>query len=859
MSPVAGQRLGPYEIISPLGAGGMGEVWRARDTRLDRSVAIKMLPADLAANVQLRARFEREARSISQLSHPNICSLFDVGDDYLVMELLDGESLADRLTRGPLPIEQALRIGIDVASALQCAHRSGIVHRDLKPGNVMLTKSGTKLLDFGLAKASTESSPGAMTTSATQQLPLTEEGTIVGTYYYMSPEQLTGGSVDARSDIFALGSLLYEMVAGRRPFEGKTKTSVIASILDRDPTPLSEINHAAPPPLGRVVALCLAKDPDDRWQSAHDVGLELSALRDGSGVLAMTAAHPRRRLLRALGSAAAIVIAVIAGFLAARRVTPARTPVHLALIPPVGRTIAEFVLSPRGGLAAVIASDTEHFQSLWVQDLVTGKTRPVENTNGARQPFFSPDGTWIGFQRDSSLYKVLANNGSPVLVRADLGFMAGGSWGPDNTILVALDDQRGVNRVSAFGGPLTRVSTVDARNRETRHMWPSFLPDGKHFLYLADADAGEDHFICVGSLDGKEAPKRLFAAVSNAIYAGGSLIYGKTRTLLSQPFDLKRMEVTGEPHIISDMLADTDFHHYVFSADAFGAIGFSTFDPRSRLHLVDRGGKELGVFGEPADWVSVSWSPDGRHALMERVDVEPRDAKLWLADLTLRTFGDFSGVPSLGGFWSPDSTQVLYQAVQPGGGLVSAIRGVDGSGMRKLPTVPTGGFVSSWIGDWVAMEVSSQSNPADVEVVSISSGKRIPVATTPAWENDAAISPDGRWIAYAADGRIIIQPLPPTGAEITLSSVLGVHPLWRADGKEIYFVTEKGIMAVPIEAGGTSIQPGTPTLLVGVMLKPFKNRAPYAVAPDGQRFLLNVQDSYERPAHVILDWAPVFR
>jgi Tol biopolymer transport system component len=853
MSPAAGQRLGPYEIVAPLGAGGMGEVWRARDTRLDRSVAIKMLPAALAGNAQLRARFEREARSISQLAHPNICSLYDVGDNYLVMELIDGESLAGRLARGPLPVDQALRIGIEISSALQCAHRSGIVHRDLKPGNVMLSKSGAKLLDFGLAKPLSDASMRPVSTSATQQQPLTEEGMIVGTYYYMSPEQLTGGVVDARSDIFALGALLYEMVAGRRAFEGKTKTSVIASILDRDPPALTEVNPEAPPPLARVVASCLAKDPDDRWQSAHDVGLELKTLRDGvSSASAAAAMSPRRRLFRAAAIGTVVALAAAGGFFASRRFTPVRASMHLGVVPPPGKAIIDFTLSPRGDLAVLAAFSSDH-ESLWIYDLSTGKSREIENTVNGTEPFWSPDGHWIAFLKEDSLYKVAANGGAPLLIYDRIGFMFGGTWAADDTILLGLDGKRGIMRLAASGGALTPITRVDPSHRETGHMWPVFLPDGRHFLYLADADAAEDHELCVGSLDSREPARRLLSVMSNADYADGYLLYGKARTLMAQPFDPDSLQLSGEPRVISDQLADTDFHHYVFSAARGGAIGFSTFDPRSRLHLTDRTGKELAAFGDPADWVSVTWSPDARYAMLERVEAERRGGKLWLADLTRRSFNEFTESPAYGGLWSPDSTQVLYASSLPPVDT-TFVRKIDGSQARQIPTVKTSGFISTWVGDWVAVEAPGKSNPADVDAISMSDGKHVTIANSPLWENDAAFSADGRWIAYNMASKIVVQPFPPTGATFTVSSTFGSHPRWRRDGKELYYAADTGVLAVPIEVKGTSIEAGTPQLLFSVILKSFKNRPPYDVSPDGQRFLLNIQDSYERPAHVILDW-----
>ncbi|MGA8809785.1 MAG: protein kinase [Thermoanaerobaculia bacterium] len=846
MSPVAGQRLGPYEIVAPIGAGGMGEVWKARDTRLDRSVAIKMLPEELAANAQLRLRFEREAKAIAQLAHPNICPLYDVGDDYLVMELLDGESLADRLTRGPLSPDQVLRFGIEIASALHCAHRGGIVHRDLKPGNVMLTRSGAKLLDFGLAKSFVSGihAGDATTAMATQARPLTEEGMIVGTYYYMSPEQLTGGVVDHRSDIFAFGAVLYEMVTGRRAFEGKTRTSVVASILGRDPEPLTAVNADAPPPLERIVAACMARDPDDRWQSAHDVGLELKAVRDAVPARPETA---QRSAFRWLTVAAIAVVAAAIGFAAARRIAPKSASAHLNIAAPPGMKIRDFVLSPRGNAAAMI---TEEKHSLWLRDLGAATAREVEHSDGAYLPFWSPDGRWVAFFTDNALYKVPAAGGSPVLIHDGLGFVDGGSWGADDAIIFADDVTGNILRVSASGGALTIICPPDRKQHSIGNIWPSFLPDGRHFLYLNDAVDPKEHWIRIGSLDPKEKSTPLVQAESNAVYAGGYLLFVKSRTLMAQPFDPDRRAVEGEAQAVADNIADTDFHHYVFSATD-RIVSFSTFDPRSRLHLFDRGGRETAVFGTPADWTYVAWSPDGRHVAMNRVDADRRNDQIWIADLVRGTFDHLETQQSrvYSGVWSGDGSELLYSTDS---GFFR--KRIDGSGERRIETVAGRSYASSWRDDWLAVEVTAKTNPADVEVVSITTGQRIPIATTPAWENDGALSPDRRWIAYQADGRVVVKPLPPTGAQFTIVSSRAEHPRWRGDARELYYLSDKGIFAVPIEEKGNAIEAGAPQLLVNVAVKEYKNRPNYDVSPDGQRFLVNVQDSYEQPVHVILDW-----
>jgi len=861
MSPVAGQRLGPYEILARIGAGGIGEVWRARDTRLDRSVAIKMLPAEMAASAQLRARFDREARSISQLSHPNICSLFDVGDDYLVMELLEGESLADRLTRGPLPLDQALRVGIEIASALDCAHRSGIVHRDLKPGNVTLTRAGAKLLDFGLAKAlgGDEVSPDPATAAATAQHPLTEEGTIIGTYQYMSPEQLTGGAVDHRSDIFALGALLYEMITGRRAFDGKSKSSVIASILDRDPPPLTQVNPEAPPPLERVVAACLAKDPNERWQNAHDVGLELKALRDG--VSAATAAAPLSRKRRMARSAAVVVLiaaAVVAGFIAARRLEPKPAARHFGLVLPPNTLPFDVALSPDGSAVAYFGF-RGNARPLLVHSFADDAPRVVYGGPG-RSPFWSPDGRWIAYFSDRELFKIAVGGGEPIEICTVPGSPRGGSWGGDDTIIFGVGADA-IFRVSASGGLPSRLTAIDTRAGEVHHVWPSFLPDGKHFLYLADATTAEQQFMFVGSLDPAEPKRRLLNVMSNGRFAGGYLFFVRAGTLMAQPFDAGALKLSGTARAVAAGVADNDFLYHDFSVSDGGMLAFASSDTRSRLHLFDRSGKELGSFGEAADWASVEWSPDGRSALSERLGLDRFAGNLWMFDLARGTVALFTteGKYNADPVWSSDGSQVLFVSVRDDShSRELVIKRTDGAGGERV-VGPFRGFVTSWNGDWLTIETSTQSTNADAEVMSLTTGKRVPIARTALWENGARLSPDGKLIVYDSGGELMIQPFPPTGARVPLAS--GIDARWRSDSREIaYFDFQASrLMTVPIAANGTAIEVGTPQPLFAVAPKNFKNRPNFAASPDLQRFLVNIPESNERPLHVITNWASMLR
>jgi hypothetical protein len=536
MTLTPGQRLGPYEILAPLGAGGMGEVWRAHDTRLDRGVAIKVLPAEFAQNAQLKARFEREAKAISQLNHPNICTLYDVGrengTDYLVMELVEGETLADRLARGPLPVGDVLRFGVQIAEALDRAHSAGIVHRDLKPGNIMIARGCAKLLDFGLAK-----SGSALTISAeeaTVQKSLTQEGTIVGTFQYMSPEQLEGAGVDHRTDIFALGAVLYEMVTGHRAFEGKNKTSLIASIVGSEPKAISSVQPLAPAALEHVVKKCLVKERDDRWQSARDIAGELQWIAESRS--AESVKTPARLRARPWMLAAVVVvtaaIAAAATMLVLTRNRHADPPMVLSLAAPPHAPYEFFsqtALSPDGTTVAFIAWSAAG-RSLWLRDLAQRDARPLPDTAGAVAPFWSPDGQSIGFFADGKLKRIAAAGGPPQTICAAAEGL-GGAWSR-NGVIVFGSGENPLYRVDAGGGT-PRMFTRLAPGEEG-HRWPSFLPDGDHFIFLGDAPRTENHHIKLGSLrDGSS--RDLFQAVTNAQFVEpGYILFVRAGALLAQ-------------------------------------------------------------------------------------------------------------------------------------------------------------------------------------------------------------------------------------------------------------------------------------------------------------------------------------
>src|SRR6266550_4507737 len=568
MAVAAGTRLGPYEILAPIGAGGMGEVWRGRDTRLERSVAIKILTVDFAENEQFAQRFEREAKTISQLSHPNICTLYDVGENYLVMELLDGESLADRLAKGALPLDQVLRYGVQIADALDKAHRAGIVHRDLKPGNIMITKSGAKLLDFGLAKSGP--TPALAAVDLTERKPLTAEGTIVGTFQYMAPEQLEGQPADARTDIFAFGTVLYEMATGKRAFEGKTRTSLIAAIVSGEPKPMSQLQPLAPLAFENVVRKCIAKNPDDRWQCAADLKWELLRIQKAPE----TKSPARTSRVAWAVAIAALAAAALLAALAFRPAKPQR-PIRFTVTAPPGWTYAVNynvgppAVSPDGHYITFPATeDATGRVMLWVRDLGATELRALPGTDGGGFPFWSPDSKSIAFFAGGYLKRVELGGGSPQTL-CSVTFGRGGSWSQKNEILFAPSGNSSLLRVNASGGTPQPVTRLDATRGEVSNRWPLFLPDGNHFLYLirTPSTAGTGENIHVASLDAPN-PRPLLTVSSNVIYVEpGDLLYMRDRTLVMQRFNTRTLGLEGDPRVVTP----EPMHYHASGFGLFGA------------------------------------------------------------------------------------------------------------------------------------------------------------------------------------------------------------------------------------------------------------------------------------------------
>ena len=807
MGLAPGSRLGAYEILAPLGSGGMGEVFRARDTRLERSVAIKVLNSGLVAGAELKARFEREARAISQLNHPHICTLYDIGcdngSDFLVMEYLEGETLAQRLAKGALPIDQVLKIGIEIADALDRAHRAGIVHRDLKPGNIMLTKSGSKLLDFGLAKpvamgasAGNGSAPllsAAMTVTSPspQNSPLTQQGMLIGTVQYMSPEQIQGLEADARSDIFAFGAVLYEMVSGKRPFEGKSQIKVASAILEDEPTPVRTSRGTIPAALEQLITRMLAKDREQRWQCAADVSSTLALISAQRMETPEAEAAPVWRQALPWAMAAVMLVALIAlsfrrpGVLEARRVVS-------FLVPPGDLTFditsdrgAPPVLSPDGTKLVFGAGG-----KLWLRELDQDGARELEDTQGVSFPFWSPDSRSIGLFQAGKLRTMDIQGGAPSTV-CDADNPRGGSWSSAGFILFAPNIQSPIMKVSVSGG--TPVAVIALKpGIETTHRFPQVLPDGKHFLYFAANHRDimqEGTGVFVASVDGGE-PVSLLHVASSALFANGKVMFVRGTTLLAQDFDLQHLRLNGDPMAVAyNVDTDVGIWRPLVSVSENGVMVYRSGE--SGKHMLQwynsAGQPETGVIKDTVSTTALS--PSGRR-LAETI--EPQ-ASLWVADLNAITRIKLSD-KALSPVWSPDERQVAYAHFENAGLAQMTVKNSDGTGGERIVfPEPVWQAPTDWSPDGKYI-LYNRGDPASSHIwaVAVAAGsKPVPVVQTQAWDRDGHFSPDGKWIVFVsrASGadEIYITPFPGPGPTQQVSRTEGDGPRWSPDGKWIYF------------------------------------------------------------------------
>ncbi|MDQ5858350.1 MAG: protein kinase [Acidobacteriota bacterium] len=880
-----GSRLGPYEVVAPIGAGGMGEVYRARDTRLDRDVAVKVLPPHLSASEEGRQRFEREARTISQLSHPHICALYDVGrdgeTDYLVMELLEGETLSDRLAKGALPTDAVLRFGIEIADALDKAHRQGIVHRDLKPGNVMLTRSGVKLLDFGLAKAIAPlNRDSGLTTTPTlvgsASPNLTQEGSILGTFQYMAPEQLEGKEADARTDIFAFGAVLYEMATGRKAFAGSSQASLISNIMKEEPAPISTIQPMTPPALDRVVRTCLAKDPEDRFQTAHDAKLQIQWVAEGGSQAGAPAVVTARRKSRERLAWAVATVAVLAAALAAfgylRRAPAEARPMRSSLLPPektsfdfAAANIGSLSISPDGRRVTFVAKGEDGKSLLWLRSLEELTARPLAGTEGANWPFWSPDSRFVAFFADKKLKKIDVA-GAPPLTLCDAPNGRSGSWSRDDVILFSPDSITTIHRVSAGGGAATPVTKLDESRSETTHRWATFLPDGRHFLYMAGTHAAgtksEANAIYLAELGSNER-KLLLQARSNVVYASGHLLYVLERTLLAHPFDAKRLRLTGNPVPVADtVLYGAGFFRAAFSASDDGVLvyGAGSADSRTRLQWHDRAGKPAGEpVGEPAEYESIAISPDGGRVATTITDPGTGTPDVWLFDLSrgVKTRLTFGPTPSGFPIWSPDGARIAYTRVEKQLQMGIFVKSSSGAGGEEALLHADGqAGAASWSSDgrFLALDLfrAGTTTQSDIWILPLfGDRKAYAFLATAADETGPHFSPDGRWLLYASDesGRdeVYVAPFPGPGGKWQVSTGGALGGEWVKGGREIFYITEDGAaMSVEVKADASGFEAGVPKLL-------FRSTSTQGdLTADGERFLLAVRPDGAQSSSVML-------
>jgi len=888
MTLSAGARLGPYEIVAPIGAGGMGEVYKARDTRLNRVVAVKVLPPRVASRPEWRQRFEREARAVSSLNHAHICTLHDIGEQegihFLVMEFLDGETLSSRLARGRLPADQVLRYGIEMADALAQAHRQGVFHRDLKPGNIMLTRGGSKLLDFGLAKlrAPEGGPPGVAGLSSlpTESDPLTQQGTLLGTMQYMSPEQLQGKEADGRSDLFAFGAVLFEMAAGKRAFRAESPASLIAAILSAEPLEIpGEEMGAVAPGLDRVVKGCLVKDPEERWQSAHDVWIELKWVAEGrltqpapSGPATQPApASWRERLFWPLAAAATLAALALAAALWLRGPANERS-LKLFVLPPEKSILSEFVaISPDGRQLAFVAI-TEGRSLLYLRPLDSVGARALPGTEGAFGPFWSPDSRSVGFFAGGKLKRVEVTGGPPqTLCEASQG--GGGSWSREGVIVFAPSRQGGLYRVSSAGGQPAVVTRVDETRRVNSHRWPHFLPDGRRFLYYARAAERESAGVYVGSLDSppdSRQARRLIGSDSLAVYTRpGHLLFARDRALMAQAFDAEQARLSGEPFPLAEKLAGSIYVGFAaISASDTGVLAYRTgAGLRTQLTWFDRSGKPLGTAAPPGEDFHFALSPDERRAAAARRSADQSATDIWLADLSRASFSRFTLEPAIdwAPVWSPDGRRIVFASDREGPYNLYW-KDSSGAGNEEL-LLKTGEIVYScdWSRDgrFIAYEARNPKTGADLWVLPLGGDRKpVPFLRTSFWESRAQFSPDGRWIAYMSDesGRneVYVQSfagiggagVSESGGKWPVSTEGGAEPKWRRDGKELFYLAaDQKLMAVEVRAAA-GFQSGVPRALFETRLAGVVLGSNYAVAADGKRFLIN--NPVEAPGQAVV-------
>ncbi len=855
MSLAPGTRLGAYEITAPIGAGGMGEVYRARDTRLNREVAIKV------TQEKFSERFEREARTVAALNHPHICALFDVGPDYLVMEYIEGRPL-----EGPLPLEQVLKYAAQICDALDAAHKKHIVHRDLKPGNILVTKSGVKLLDFGLATTAS-----AETNDEAQTAPVTQDGLIMGTLQYMSPEQLDGKKADARSDIYSLGLVLYEMVTGKRVF------------------PLTDLESLQPPALERVVKTCLAKDPDARWQTAREVrlGLEWSTANEPA---IKDALKPSRSVWRerAVWIGAAVALAILSYFVGVNWHAATAVDITRFAIYPPGSTnwagaayatipVPQFALSPDGRTIVFVASVAGSNPTLGLRRMDDVGARVLPGTENAQDPFWSPDSRWVGFFADGNLKKAPDGGGAVQVIAEGVGDSRGGTWGPDDSILFGTSAGP-IFRASTVDGRIAAVTTLDTARQEGGHRWPHFLPDGRHFVYTVLSGLAEQRGVYAGSLDGK-TKKFLFKARSeaNAIYAPpGYLLFVDADTLMGQAFDVARLELTGQPFTVAERVGRSTAYNGAVSVSKAGTLAYSGLILKlGRLTWFDRAGRPAESIGTEGDYTDFRLSPDEQRLAASVVDPKFGAPDIWITELARGSPQrvTFAPVIDASALWSPDSARILFRTIRSRGITDFFVKSAAGGGSEDpamlAEAARVAGIESStlvptdWSPDGRHVIFSTAPTSTGLWLLPLD-GERKPASFLRAsGAMHANFSPDGRLVAYTSNEsgklEVFVQTVPLSDWKRQASIGGGYEPRWGRDGNELYYLSEdRKLVAVAAGTGPTGPTLGTPKPLFQTDVPPgvIPFRTNYVPTRDGQRFLIKTQVSEPapNPITVVLNW-----
>jgi eukaryotic-like serine/threonine-protein kinase len=879
MAIEAGTALGPYEIESMLGAGGMGEVYRALDRRLQRSVAVKVLRSDVATDGDRLARFEQEARATAALNHPNIVAVFDVGtangSAYIVSELLTGETLRDRLRGGAVPARKTVEIALQLAAGLASAHERGIAHRDLKPENIFLTTERVvKILDFGLAKLLApmmERSDSVATVSVHS----TGDGVVLGTAGYMAPEQVRGLPADHRSDIFAFGTILYEMLFGVRAFRGETAADTMSAILTADPPEIAALRSAVPAPLNALARRCLEKNPQDRFQSARDLGFALQAISLDSSDAMRRVDRPHSRAAREIARSTALVAAAaLATWMLARPEPADRKPLALSVVPPAGTDLLGAPsLAPDGKSVAFVASDAAGATKLFTRTFDSTSARAVAGTDGAELPFWSPDSRFLGFFAYGKLWRIELAGGSPRLI-AQVADPRGATWNADDVIVLAPNGDDGLYRVSGQGGTLTAITRLDRGKGEISHRWPRFLPDGKHVLFLKRiAEAGPTRYVIANvSIDGSAA-RELLEADSWGVVDEGRLIFQRGSTVYAQPFDVARLELTGEALPVLDQ----SWNNSVVTA---GFVGFdaaggllaarSASDTAVALDWFDRSGKIVGSIAAPGG-TDVTISPDGRYVAYNRPAEIPAVVDLWLLDVG-RNRQTKLGSATTSPAWSPGSDRLAYSVVRSGT-FDLFTRGIaPGSPERELLHTDGMKAARSWSSDGrhLLFNAVDSKTRMDVWVIDpIERGTPRLLIGGDADQGDGSFSPDGSWVAYVSNesGRpeTYVCRFDSPGTAMQISTAGGGQPQWRADGRELYYLApDNALMAVPIAIDARTLIPGAPIPLFRIrtnerparQMGAVANRI-YSASPRGDQFVVShvPADAPVSTISLLFNWA----